>query len=80
MPGAEQFDCRLREENVAEVVRLKDQHGVFTRAPVWATQPSGKRGQGAGLSWIQHKEIHMPVIAWLLGVPITVIILFMLLF
>jgi len=44
------------------------------------TQPSGKRPQGAGLSWLQHKEIHMPVIAWLLGVPITVIILFMLLF
>jgi hypothetical protein len=26
------------------------------------------------------KEIHMPVILWLLGVPITLILLFMLIF
>lgn len=35
-----------------------------------------------GLPWRQHfKEIHMvPLIAWLLGVPLAVILLFMLIF
>jgi hypothetical protein len=34
------------------------------------------------LCWWQHlhKEISMPVIAWLLGVPLIVILLFMLVF
>jgi len=27
-----------------------------------------------------HKEIHMPVILWLLGVPLSLILLFMLIF
>jgi hypothetical protein len=36
---------------------------------------------GPGLSWVQLiKEIQMPVILWLLGVPLSLILLFMLIF
>lgn len=41
----------------------------------------GSPGAACDLSLDQlHKEIHMPVILWLLGVPLSLILLFMLVF
>lgn len=39
-----------------------------------------RRGPGQGLPWVhsQPKENQMPVILWLLGVPLTIIVLLML--
>jgi hypothetical protein len=41
--------------------------------------PPGKAGCARRLSWRHSidKEIHMPVILWLLGVPLTVVLLLM---
>jgi hypothetical protein len=59
--------------------------GCATTSRVGCCLPSlrslpGKAGESGGLPSLhrQPKELHMPIILWLLGVPLTVIVLLML--
>lgn len=93
-PGARELADRHAVIERGEVVahgRGKDTDADGVRGLVAISRPGGflpaegllpgRPGRAAALSWRQHtttKEMTMPVILWLLGVPLGIVILLML--
>ena len=77
--------CRAIWPGYAPIYRRRLTPGIGHLAHVGLSLPvfsaaSGKQGVSVCLSWVFYypRRTHMPIIAWLLGVPISVIILLML--